>query len=280
MPTGYFFGIVIAIESNMKIGFFDSGLGGLMVLKAVVKHLPEYDYEYYGDTKHVPYGDRSEAEIYELTKAGVLHLFERNCALVVIACNTASAETLRRLQDEFLPKEYPTRKILGVIIPVIEEVIKGECKRVLMFATQRTVSSGKYHLELGKRNEVHTKIEAVATPELVPLLEEGNIIGASAIAQVLIDERFFSGREIDGLILGCTHYTLLADTLRESYGDSIQIFSQAEIIPEKLDEYLMRHTEIETALSRGGGRNVFLTEHKESYDTHIAMLLEGRFMQE
>lgn len=264
----------------MKIGFFDSGLGGLVVLKSVAKHMPEYDYEYYGDTKHVPYGDRSEEEIYNLTKTGVKHLFERDCALVVIACNTASAETLRRLQDEFLPEEYPTRKILGVIIPVIEEVIEGECKKVLMFATQRTVSSGKYHLELGKRNEIHTKIEAVATPELVPLLEAGNMAGANAIVQALIDERLLGGGGIDGLILGCTHYTLLADTLRNTYAEKIQIFSQAEIIPKKLYEYLMKHTEIKAKLSRGGSRNVFLTEHTESYDTHIAILLEGRFMQE
>ncbi len=264
----------------MKIGFFDSGLGGLLILKAVVKVLPAYDYEYYGDTKNLPYGDRSENEIYELTKAGVKHLFEQNCSLVIIACNTASAETLRRLQDEFLPKEYSDRKILGVIIPVIEEVIEGECKKVLMFATQRTVSSGKYHLELGKRNEINTKIEAVATPELVPLLEAGNIAGANAIAQALIDERLLNGREVDGLILGCTHYTLLTEKLRESYGEKIQIFSQAEIIPEKFGEYLMKHTAIEAILSRGGGRNVFLTEHKESYDKHISMLLEGQFIQE
>jgi len=264
----------------MKIGLFDSGLGGLVVLKAVVKQLPDYDYEYYGDTKHVPYGGRAEEEIYELTKAGVIHLFERDCALVIIACNTASAETLRRLQDEFLPEEYPTRKILGVIIPVIEEVVNSECKRVLMFATQRTVSSGKYHLELGKRNEIDTKIEAVATPELVPLLEVGNIAGASAIAQALIDERLLDGGEVEGLILGCTHYTLLTDKLREAYGDRIKIFSQAEIIPERIDDYLMRHMEIETTLNRGGGRNVFLTEHRKDYDEHISMLLEGQFLAE
>jgi glutamate racemase len=261
----------------MKIGFFDSGLGGLMVLKAVAKQLPAYDYEYYGDTKNLPYGDRTEEEIYELTKAGVVHLFERDCVLVIIACNTASAETLRRLQDEFLPEQYPTRRILGVIIPVIEEVVNSERKRVLMFATQRTVSSGKYHLELGKRNEINTKIEAVATPELVPLLEAGNIAGANAIAQALIDERM-EGGGVEGLILGCTHYTLLAEKLREAYGDTLQIFSQTEIIPEKLEAYLMQHTEIESTLHKGGTRNVFLTEHRADYDKHISLLLEGQFL--
>lgn len=264
----------------MKIGFFDSGLGGLLVLKAVAKHLPEYDYEYYGDTKNLPYGDKTEEQIYEHTKAGMVHLFERDSALIVVACNTASAETLRRLQDEFLPATYPTRKILGVIIPVVEAVVDSECKRVLMFATKRTVSSGKYHLELGKRNEINTKIEAVATPELVPLIEEGNIVGANTVVQALIDERLQNGGEVDGLILGCTHYTLLAPKLREAYGDTIKIFSQTEIIPEKLALYLQNHAEIETTLSTGGKRNIYLTEHREDYDTHLSSLLEGQFLSE
>ncbi len=262
----------------MKIGFFDSGLGGLLIMKAVVKHIPAYDYEYYGDTKHLPYGEKTEEEIYAFTKAGVEHLFEKDCALVVIACNTASAETLRRLQDEFLPVHYPERKILGVIIPVVEEVVASHCKRVLMFATQRTVSSGKYHLELGKRNELETKIEAVATPDLVPLIENGNITAANAIAQTLIDERLEKGVGVDGLILGCTHYTVLAEPLRKIYSTKIKIFSQTEIIPEKLQEYLEKHAEIEEELDTDMKRNVFLTEHREDYDQYLQTLLEGRFI--
>lgn len=262
----------------MKIGFFDSGLGGLLIMKAVVKNMPEYDYEYYGDTKNLPYGEKTEEEIYEFTKIGIEHLFEKDCALVVIACNTASAETLRRLQDEFLPAHYPDRKILGVIIPVVEEVVASHCKRVLMFATQRTVSSGKYHLELGKRNEIDTKIEAVATPDLVPLIEDGNITAANAITQALIDERIEKGVGVEGLILGCTHYTVLAESLRNTYKDKIKIFSQTEIIPSKLEKYLENHTEIEDVLNGGMKRNVFLTEHREDYDQHLQTLLEGRFV--
>jgi glutamate racemase len=263
----------------MKLGFFDSGLGGLLIMKAVAKALPEYDYEYYGDTKNVPYGDKDEEEIYKLTKAGVIHLFEKDCSLVVIACNTASAETLRRLQDEFLPLEYPDRKILGVIIPVVEEVVESECKKVLMFATQRTVSSGKYHLELGKRNELNTKIEALATPEFVPLIEKGKSSGVFALMQALIDERIES-TGIDGVILGCTHYTLLTKELKDTYGNSVYIFSQTEIIPKKLELYLQNHPEIETGLSRGATRNIFLTEHNAEYDAHLSTLLEGKFLAE
>ena len=265
----------------MKIGFFDSGLGGLLVLKAVAKELSQYDYEYYGDTKHLPYGDRTEEEIYELTKIGVEHLFTKDCSLVVIACNTASAETLRRLQEEFLPLEYPDRKILGVIVPVIEDVIESDCKRVLMFATQRTVSSGKYHLELGKRNEFDVKIEAIATPELVPLLEDGNIAGAYAITEALIDDRLLQGVAVDGIILGCTHYTLLASKIRKRFGNGVTVFSQTESIPMKLRTYLESHPEIETLLSKEEQlRNVFLTQHTSMYDQHIASLLEGQFLSE
>ncbi len=261
----------------MKIGFFDSGLGGLVILKAVAAHLPQYDYEYYGDTEHLPYGDKTEAEIYELTKAGVEHLFSRDCALVVLACNTASAETLRRLQDEWLPATYPDRRILGVIIPVIEDVVESGVKKALLIATRRTVSSGKYHLELGKRNVIDIKIEAVATPELVPLIEAGDIATALQFVQDMVDERK-QGGGLEGIILGCTHYALLAPGLADHYGDTLRIFSQADIIPRKLAEYLDSHNEIKNTLSQGGGRNVYVTKHSPIYDAFIEQLLQGKMI--
>lgn len=262
----------------MKIGFFDSGLGGLLVMKAVSKALPTYDYEYYGDTKNLPYGDKSENQIYELTKAGVEQLFKKNCVLVIIACNTASSETLRRLQDEYLTENYPDRRILGVIIPVIEEVVLSGAKRVIMFATKRTVSSGKYHLELGKRNVIDTKIEAEATPELVPLLELGEIETAVNHTTSLINERLERGEGVDGVILGCTHYNLMLDSLRKNFGDKIKFFSQTEIIPFKLKQYLHDHQELEKRLTRGGDRNIFLTEHRADYDKYLADFLGGHLI--
>jgi len=240
----------------MKIGFFDSGLGGKLVMEATRSHLSDYSYCYYGDVAHLPYGDKTESEIYELTKVGVQYLFEQDCVLVVLACNTASAETLRRLQDEWLPEMYPDRRILGVIIPVVEEVVISQCKRVLLLATSRTVSSGKYHLELGKRNVINTKIEAVATPELVPLIEANQLVEAVAAAQEHIDARM---GEIDGVILGCTHYSLLAAKLRAVY-PNLHIFAQTEeIIPEKLRQYLNQHPEIESQLTREGEVTEYLT---------------------
>ena len=244
----------------MKIGFFDSGKGGLLIAEAVRAQLPQYDYVYYGDTAHVPYGGRAEREIYELTRLGVEHLFETGCSVVVLACNTASAETLRKLQDEWLGEAYPGRKILGVIIPTIEAVIEAKCTRVLMLGTARTVSAGKYHLELGKRNELHTKIIAEATPGLVPLIEAGDISAAVEEAASILDTMLARGEEIDGLILGCTHYSLLAGELQKRY-PQIQIFTQTEVIPEKLTAYLGAHSELADALSTGGTLETFFTGH-------------------
>lgn len=270
----YFIGIVECIY-NMKIGVFDSGLGGILVLEAIARELPSYDYEYYGDTKHVPFGDRSESEIYEFTRAAAQHLFEKGCLVVILACNTASAETLRRLQDEFLPVYYPGRKILGVIIPVVEEVIAHTCKQVVLFGTQRTVGSGKYHLELGKRNEINTKIEAVATSELVPLLESGHVTEATALVSKQIDQRLERGDRVDGVILGCTHYNLMLDELRQQY-PKISFFGQVEIIPKKLKMYLENHRELRAELSEGGERSIYLTEERPDYKEHLKALLKGR----
>lgn len=247
-------------------------------MKALSKVLPEYDYEYYGDTLHVPFGDRSESEIYQFTKEAVENLFEKKCLIVILACNTASAETLRKLQDEYLPKHYPDRRILGVIIPVVEEVIENTCKQVLLFGTQRTVGSGKYHLELGKRNEIRTKIEAVATPELVPLLEGGEIDEAVKKTSERIQKRVARGDHIDGVILGCTHYNLLLEKLREQFPE-ITFFGQAEIIPDKLAKYLESHPELEKQLSTNATRTVYLTQNRPDYDKHLQELLEGHFIQ-
>lgn len=261
----------------MKIGVFDSGLGGVLILNAVAKRLPEYDYEYYGDTKHVPFGDRSESEIYEFTKEAVEHLFEKGCLIVILACNTASAETLRKLQDEYLPEHYPDRRILGVIIPVVEEVIAHTCKQVLLFGTQRTVGSGKYHLELGKRNEIQTKIEAIATSELVPLLEKGELDDAVQKTAARVQERIDRGDNVDGVILGCTHYNLMLLKLRKQF-PNITFFGQAEIIPEKVVTYLKSHPELEQQLSKNSERNIYLTEHRPDYDHHLEKLLEGKLV--
>jgi glutamate racemase len=258
----------------MKIGFFDSGLGGLTILKAVASQLPEYDYEFYGDTANLPYGGRTEEEIYQLTEKGIKHLFDRECRLVIVACNTSSAESLRKLQDGFLKEFHSDRRVLGVIIPTIEAVIEAGIQKVLLIGTKRTVESKKYEAEFAKHPTAPV-IYSVATPELVPLIEEGELEDAIKVAAEAVERE--SG--VDGVILGCTHYALLREGLIKQFEKSkIQFFSQELIIPSKLKNYLERHKEIESRLSRGGTRNIFLTGNDSKYDTIIQELLGGTFV--
>ncbi len=258
----------------MKIGFFDSGLGGLTILNAVAKKLPEYDYEFYGDTANLPYGDKDEAEIFQLTKQGIEHLFDKDCLLVIVACNTASAETLRKLQTEFLPSNYPDRKILGVIIPTIETMIEKTIRKTFLIGTNRTIHSNKYELELTKYSDAPI-LNSIATPELVPLIEAVQHDDAYEAVCKIIDQR--DGEE--AIILGCTHYTIFSQKLSEKYQNGkMEIISQDTIIPKKLKLYLENHPEIENRLNKNYQRNIHLTKHSKQYDSLIQELLGGIFI--
>ncbi|MCA9362672.1 glutamate racemase [Candidatus Kaiserbacteria bacterium] len=260
----------------MKIGFFDSGLGGLTILKAVVRAMPQYNYVYYGDTANLPYGDKTEAEIYELTKEGMRYLFEAGAVLVVIACNTASAETARRLQNEFLPAEYPDRKILGIIVPTIEELEFDTPTKVTLIATKRTVESGKYQLELDHKGNGNIQLTQIATPELVPLIEMHDLDAAAARAILRLEEE---AGESEVVVLGCTHYTQIKESLRAHFADKRTI-SQDEVVPTKLQDYLMRHHEISSQLTHGGERSVHLTAHRPDYDRIMGHFLGGVYVEE
>ena len=258
----------------MKIGFFDSGLGGLTIMNAVVKELSQYDYEFYGDTANLPYGDKKEEEIFELTKRGIEHLFNKDCLLIIVACNTASAETLRRLQTEYLQKNYPDRRILGVIIPTIEKLFEEKIEEAILIGTNRTIESRKHHIELSKYNDA-PKLNSIATPSLVPLIETQKYDEAYAQICAIIDSRTTE----EGIILGCTHYTTLNAKLSERYkGENFKIISQDEIIPKKLREYLDKHPELEKRLGKNSKRNIYLTKHSEIYDKFFADLLGGVFI--
>jgi glutamate racemase len=261
----------------MKIGLFDSGLGGLTILKAVVKELPQYNYAFYGDTANLPYGDKTEEEIYEMTKEGVRHLFEVGSALVIIACNTASAETARRLQQEFLPEEYPNRKILGIIVPTIEVLDFDVPTSVTLIGTKRTVESGKYLLELEHKGNGNTVLTQIATPELVPLIEmnELEIAARTAIERIESTEQ-----NSKVLVLACTHYTQIKDRLREHFKNTKTVISQDEVIPTKLADYLIRHHEITAQLTHGGERNIHLTAHRPDYDHIMGQFLGGVYVDE
>ena len=245
----------------MKIGFFDSGLGGLAIMHAVIRLLPQYDYEFYGDTANLPYGEKTEDEIFAFTKQGIEHLFRNDCALVIIACNTASAETLRRLQDGWLPVAYPDRKILGVIIPMVEEVVTSDAKEAVLIATTRTVASKKYDREFAKFAVAPT-LTSIATPGLVPLIESGKLAEAVAVVSPIIGGALQRG---SALILGCTHYALLKPALLARFGNETKIFSPTEIIPYKLAEYLDRHTEIKNLLSQNSTEHIHLSDIRSDY---------------
>ncbi len=245
----------------MRIGFFDSGMGGLTILKAVRKRLPQYDYVYFGDTAHVPYGNKDESEIHALTLHGITKLFDAGAVLAIVACNSASAESLRIIQDTFLKEKYPERRVLGVIIPTVETLVESGGHSALLIGTTRTVQSHKYERELTKVSSIIT-LYTHATPTLVPKIEIGDIDGALTDACFVIDT--YVGK-IDTVILGCTHYTLLKEQLRLRYSD-IHFLSQDEIIPEKLSFYLHRHEEIQKRVSVGGTIEIILSAETPEYD--------------
>ncbi len=247
----------------MKIGIFDSGLGGLAVLEGIRKALPKYDYVYLGDTKHVPYGSQNQATIYQWSKTVVDYLFRtENCQIVVIACNTVSVKALRKLQRGYLLKHFPDRRILGVVVPTMETVVGNRARRVGLIGTTATVRSLVYATELKKLSK-HTTLYARATPTLVPLLEEGKMNEASlALKQYL---QFFTGKNIDTLILGCTHYCLLKQTARTLLGKTVKVISQDELIPQKLKLYLRKHRETTSLLSKSGSIKLLWTKSNASY---------------
>lgn len=246
----------------MKIGFFDSGLGGLLVANATRTLMPQYDYVYYGDTANVPYGDRSEMDIYQLTKAGVTALFNSNCAIVVVACNTASVASLRRLQDEWIRVDFPDKKLLGVVIPTVEVLGNTHINKALLLATQRTVRSGKYEAELAKLNS-NIQLLKQATPQLVSLIESGDYQQAATEATAYIRQQLANCSDISVVILGCTHYSVLAKSLRTEFPD-LTFLAQTEIIPSKLQTYIEKHTELKSELTLGGTFDTYFTESGHS----------------
>lgn len=245
----------------MKIGFFDSGLGGLIILDAVRRHMPEYDYLFFGDTANLPYGDKSEEEIHALTYRGIKQLFDAGALIVIVACNTASSASVRKHQDDMLRREYPDRKLLGVIIPTVEELDKSESDHTLLIGTERTVSSRKYEIELKKIDPRFTLLSH-ATPALVPLIESGDIASACTKVTELLTSTY---PDISTLVLGCTHYTLLKECLRGALR-GVTVISQDEIIPQKLHDYLRHHPEIEGRLSKQGSIDIHLSAENTRYD--------------
>lgn len=254
----------------MRIGVFDSGLGGLSVAEAIIRALPQYDYLYLGDTKRVPYGTRSQETIHQFTSEALTHLFANDCELIIIACNTASAESLRKSQQEYLPAHYPDRRILGVVIPTAEAVFEqANASSVAVLATSSTVESDAYGRELRKQCP-KVKVLQKAAPLLVPLIEND---GVKYVEPILDDYLAAFQEPYDALVLGCTHYGLIKEIVRAKV--NVPVITQDEIVPAKVADYLHRHPEIESRLGHTGERIYHVTDITSSYAS-FAQRVAGR----
>lgn len=231
-----------------KIGVFDSGFGGLTVLCGLRGLLPEYDYLYLGDTARAPYGSRSEEVIYRFTEQAVDYLFDQGCELIILACNTASSEALRRIQQEYLVKKYPQKRVLGVVIPACEAVVESGHQKIGVMATSSTVDSGSYVREIKKLNG---KAEIIQQPcsLLVPIIESGE--SQETVLGAVLDNYLTRLKEVEAIILGCTHYEIVGEEIRKR-AQKVKAVSQSGVVAERLADYLGRHSEIEKKLSRSG----------------------------
>ena len=266
----------ISKEKPGKIGVFDSGYGGLTILKEIRKRLPEYEYLYLGDNARAPYGNRSFDIVYDFTREAVEELFARGCHLVILACNTASAKALRSVQQQVLPEKYPERRVLGVIRPTVE--ILGtitDTRHVGLFATPGTANSHSYRMELEKMWP-DVRITEMACPMWVPLVEAGEADGPGAdyFVKKYVDQLQESDPEIDTIVLGCTHYPLLLPKIRQYVREDIRILPQGEIVAESLADYLQRHPEMEEKCLKGGGVEFLTTENEDKFDSLASLFME------
>lgn len=258
------------MSNTGPIGIFDSGFGGLTVLKEIVSELPEYEFLYLGDNARSPYGTRSFETIYDYTLECVKYLFAQDCHLVILACNTASAKALRNIQQKDLPKIDSSRRVLGVIRPTAEVIGNySETGHVGILGTGGTVHSRSYVMEIEKQFP-ELKVVQEACPMWVPLVENGEYDkpGADYFVQQHLERILAKDPKIDTLLLACTHYPLLLKKIRQYTPDNISVLSQGEIVAESLEDYLQRHPEIDEKCSKGGSLRFLTTDSTDEFDAH------------
>lgn len=236
------------------IGFFDSGVGGLTVLEHVHRRLPAYDTFYFGDTAHAPFGNKTQEEIFNYTWDGCRRLFGEGCALVIVACNSASSSALRRIQQERL-SAYPGKRVLGVIRPTVEELARKGHKQIAVLSTVATKASGAYVKEFEKLNPT-IRVISHACPNWAPLVEKGMIDSPETKADVARELKALEGvaSTYDAVLLGCTHYPVLLPLIKAALPRPVPVYEQGPIVAESLADYLDRHPEIESTLSKNGKR--------------------------
>jgi glutamate racemase len=238
-------------KNDGKIGIFDSGLGGLTILRAVVSLMPDREYLYLGDNLRAPYGNKSQKEIFIHTRAGVEWLFGSGAEIVILACNTASANALRKIQQEVLPHKYPSKRVLGIIIPTAEEAVGfSKSGHIGVLATVATVLSGVFEKEVEKYSP-EIKVSSQSGGKLVELIERNkNKKILQKEVKKVTDKLISKDVLIDAIVLGCTHYALIKNEIKKIVPKNISVIDQGEIVAIKLADYLKRHVEIRKRLSR------------------------------
>jgi len=265
----------------MNIGVFDSGLGGLTILKSLLKELPQYHYIYLGDSARVPYGNRSPQVIYEFTEQAVDFLMRKNCQVVIIACNTSTSTALKKIQTEYLPKKYPFRRVLGVIKPVVEELVADHqplSTKIGVIGTKATVNSKAFVREINKVLP-KAKVLQEACPLLVPFIEDGgkNKKILNLVLSEYLDDLIKS--KIDKLILACTHYELIKNEIESVVGPKIKVISEGHLVAKKLKEYLANHPEIENKLEKNSQASYYVTDLSQDYKKLMKLFL-GSYLKE
>ncbi|HVM87196.1 MAG TPA: glutamate racemase [Puia sp.] len=261
------------MQLSNPIGIFDSGYGGLTVLKEITAKLPQYDYLYLGDNARAPYGSRSFETVYRYTLESVQWFFKSNCSLVILACNTASAKALRSIQQNDLPEIAPDKRVLGVIRPTTEIIGNfTKTNNIGILATSGTVQSASYLVEINKFFP-HVQVFQQACPMWVPLIEnnEHHSNGADYFVKEYLDSLMNKNKAIDTLLLACTHYPLLKDKIARNLNPGVSIISQGEIVANSLADYLKRHPEMEQKCSKNGRIDFYTTDSTEDFDNHAAI---------
>ena len=268
----------------MAVGVFDSGLGGLTVLDAVSRQLPEVPFVYFGDNARAPYGVRDSDDVYKLTCDATEQMWDAGCDLVILACNTASAAALRRMQESWIPEN---KRVLGVFVPLIEALTERQwgdnspprqvaVQDVALFATPATVRSRAFQRELAFR-AIGVDVEAQACGGLVDAIEDGDMILAEALVRSHVDALRRKMPEPEAAILGCTHYPLMQKVFQDALGDSVKVFSQANLVADSLADYLARHPQM---VGTGTKSRFLTTGDPERVSRHATQFLRRQIVFE
>lgn len=264
-------------ERQGPIGVFDSGYGGLAILRQIRLRLPGYDYVFLGDNARAPYGTRSFDIVYQFTLQAVRKLFSLGCPLVILACNTASAKALRTIQQNDLPRIAPTRRVLGVIRPTVEVIgPMTKSRHVGVLGTAGTIRSGSYGMEIRKLFP-DIKVSGQECPMWVPLIENREYAspGADYFVREYIDRLMAKDPAIDTIILGCTHYPLMIDKIRQYTPAGINLVPQGEYVAASLADYLARHPEMDARLAKGGSCEYLTTEDARQFSPSASVFMSA-----